>query len=430
MTRIKELMKTVLICVLLVSTGYLTYLTWMYDPQLRPFGVTGSTVKVETHGVHTFNEAARPVRSAVTMKGGRYGLEYDPTAMDLLYNRVSTTVGEALGSASAPEKVTITEWTKALESEGVYFDFLGEIPLSALALWQETEVSSDTGISARRFILSAVSEDVVLYYIDEATAEYFSSVTAVKSESLMEKVGSMEPNGCMFAFEVSKDGDRLGARADTMVFVERLSIRQAEIMEVVADEPLFSNIAEAFWLNPYSNNSYTQQNGTKVAIDNTRSLILTKNGTAVYYDSLEEPSNGPSVYLPGFTPNAAEVIEKVREIIELTAGANSGDAQLYLDNYSYDQRTSKYTVRFSYSLSGAPVFLENQPYAAYFEIQSGFISYARIELRTFILADRKERPMMITDADLLARADRASGYELGIGYTEKSQGLYTEWYRR
>ena len=110
------------------SQGVLSGLLSLFRPQ--------STVETSDPGSSgQLTAAARPVRIAVCDGVNRYAVQYNTAQTDKLYDSVGILLGEALSSAYSPTAITESVWQAALSSPGVWFDFLGKIPLETLSAW-------------------------------------------------------------------------------------------------------------------------------------------------------------------------------------------------------------------------------------------------------------------------------------------------------
>ena len=134
-----ERLKTLLIVLLSLSAIYLTGLALVQNRVSGSQGLLSglislfrpqSTVETSDPGnTVQLTAAARPVRIAVCDGVNRYAVQYNTTQTDKLYDSVGILLGEALSSADSPTVVTESVWQAALSAPGVWFDFLGKIPL-------------------------------------------------------------------------------------------------------------------------------------------------------------------------------------------------------------------------------------------------------------------------------------------------------------
>ena len=156
-----EPLKTFIIVLLLASSLFLAGKTGVFNELISSVPVLenagdwirslGRQNSSSIEGSIFLHEAARPGGIVLTDRDGLHvGAMYDRAAINDLYNRVSKTLGEALGSASVPEEVDRRQWEGALGSEGVYFEFSDEIPLTVAARWLGLEMINVNSHSAKR----------------------------------------------------------------------------------------------------------------------------------------------------------------------------------------------------------------------------------------------------------------------------------------
>lgn len=440
MSRVKEAFKSVLIVLLIISGMVLTVKTWVYDPSMLPgdfYEKTGrllsyigidisipGAVTVETRRIHNTQEAARPIRCAIKLPDGRYGAEYDSTLVSQVYDKTKRLVGEAIGSGSEPVEVSQKEWRQALGHIGIYYDYLADIPMSAIAIWQNYEPSSHIKSSAQHIILAVDGETVGLYYTSGAKDRYMFSKTALNPDDLADVLTDYSANGCVFTFE---DGTVDHDAMDELFLFEGQPVRLASSSRQQYDESGFTSLLKAFGMG-LSSARYTQSDNTIVAVDRARTLTLSGRGDLVYSDSGEDKSGEMVIYVS--KPKVEEIVETVRIITEQTAGPLSGDAEISLVRFEYDASKDEYVVAFDYNLNGIPVILSSLSNAATFRIRGGVLVYSHIQLRTFMFEDDTYRPMPIKTAIVLGK----KGANCSLCYSERDTGGETDldigWYSR
>lgn len=436
MGRFRETAKTIIIVLLLISALWLTVMTWVYDPSIissELYGRAGKllsligieipgVVSVQTKRVHDLREAAAPVRCAITFDEGRYGAEYDSTLVAQVVDRTRRLVGEAIGSASEPAEISADEWRAALGRNGVYFDYLDDIPMPAIARWQNFEPSPHIKGRARHLILSVDGGVVGLYYTTGKGGKYLYSKTAVNLLDMAEALAGYSPNGCVFAFE-REDIDP--KPMDELFLFERPPLRTASVYRLSHEDMEFNDLLKAFGMS-LSSGRYTQSRGnTVIAVDGPRTLSLSENGDLVYSDTEEGQTEGYVIYVS--KSSEAEIIENIRQLTEKTAGLRSGDAYLRLSRFEYDKDKDEYTVGFDYYLNGVPVILSATPDAATFRIRGGVVVYAYVRLCSFELEDETFRPLPLETAIVLA----GEGADCGLCYAENDSGrLEIKWFSR
>ena len=183
--RAPEWVKNLLLTGLTLSALYLATLSPLYLNSPL-YGWTGRLLSsgADPAGEQvSFSAAARPASMAVTNSAGRYGVQYDNGAVDALFDQTGTLLGEALGSAGEAQPVTEARWRRALADEGIFFDFTGTVPLSALSGWlREGERNGLLSGDARRMVLAAGEDGAVwLYYQDtQDRHSFYARATALR----------------------------------------------------------------------------------------------------------------------------------------------------------------------------------------------------------------------------------------------------------
>ena len=124
----------------------------------------------------------RPVRMSVQLgSGGRYGVQYDQTAVDALFDATASLLGDALGSAQRPVQVTEGAWREGpLRRMGHLLRLPGHrapdralrIPVPALSIRPCLRRTSGGSCWPRR------EGTVRLYYSNESTGLYYACDTA------------------------------------------------------------------------------------------------------------------------------------------------------------------------------------------------------------------------------------------------------------
>ena len=108
-------------------------------------------------------------------------------------------------AAGEAQPVNEARWRQALADEGIYFDFAGSVPLSALAGWlREGEKNGLLSGDARRMVLAAGEHGAVGFLQDDQDKKtFYGRATALQTQAHLTPVtASFAPNGAKFAFEV------------------------------------------------------------------------------------------------------------------------------------------------------------------------------------------------------------------------------------
>ena len=200
--RIIEWGKNILIVLLTLSALFLLTMT----PLVQDSGLAALVRSGNAGGgaspVSVQPDLVLPARLAVYRDGERYGLQYDDERMEELFVAFGPLLGEALSGAGEPAPLTGAGWRDRLSRPGVYFDFAGTVPLSALASWLGGEECDLKG-SARRAVLCAAQDDqVALCWQDAGDGGFYTCATTLsRSLHLDPALETVSPNGAYFAFE-------------------------------------------------------------------------------------------------------------------------------------------------------------------------------------------------------------------------------------
>ena len=349
------------------------------------FRSRGEAVPVEAPGDGRPAMAAQAVRIAICNGEERFAVQYDTAQTDRLFDAVGGLLGEGLASAKSPEQVDEAVWRRALQTPGVYFDFLGQIPLDALYAWLG-EGASNPNLSgtARRVLLARDSTDaVVLYYSNEETGLYYACGTAVIYSGHMEEMlAGYGGNGAFFAFEYGAEQSYAELDPYVLIFSAPPTPGAARISNPLAGVAgaQLEALQNALSFRPQSSSAvYPVQGGITVR-EGRETLTIASDGTVTYH-APEQDASRYMVAEDGQSATDAQVIEAARELAA-AAGSWAGSARLYLTELEYGEDGTQ-TVRFGYSLEGAMVRLSGDLPAAEFTVRGGQITDYTIRFRTY-----------------------------------------------
>ncbi len=345
-----------LLSVLLFGSGRLSGLVPRQEPVSDPGEESAPTA------------ATLPAALVVTTGAGRFGVQYDQARTDALFARMGPLLGDALASAAGPQTIPGGEWQEKLSAPGVYFDFAGEIPLSALGGWLSEAGECSLEGSARRLLLCAGEGDgVLLCWQDAGTGLFYRCGTALSRSLHLEPIlGEVRANGAYFAYE----DETLSALLRPYTLVTEESARS----EYDAVNPLSqANVSALLSALSFSDQDHTQVSGGEAYLDGGDRLEVDQTGGVTY-----RAARGDK-YPAG--PGAAGAIEAARALAEKTAGAFCGDADLYL--ISARQEEDGYEVSFGYRLNGSAVRLYQEGWCARFRIREGYITDFTLRLRSY-----------------------------------------------
>lgn len=318
--------------------------------------------------------AVLPARMAVYRDGERYGLQYDDTRMAELFATLNPLLGDALASAGEPRGLSEGEWRDCLQQNGVYFDFSGEVPLTALSRWLGGEEGNAPAGSSRRIALTAGEDDqVVLCWQDGAEGAFYACGTALSHALHLDPaVEGVAANGAYFAFEDKE--------LETVLSPYTLITEGGQSgMRYAATAPLANLAGVETLLKALSFNSQNHAPGSsgEVYVDGADRLVVGDGGTVTY-----RAAQGEKYPVSGFT--AAQAADGARAIAEGAIGPMCGDALLYL--ISAQEYQGGWRLRFGYRLNGSAVYLYDEGWAAEFVVQGGYVTEFTLHLRCYTAA--------------------------------------------
>lgn len=420
--RLIELAKDVLIVLLGCSALWLAARTPLTAPLRDLFREESPRVVYGQSQAESRDSGALPMAMSANLPGGmgapegsegtRYGVCYNQSACQELFQKVAGSLAETLSSAGAPEAVSREEWETALTARlGVYMDFQGEIPLPVLVGWLsggETRLTA----SVRRLALTQWEAGTDVYYRDEEDGSFYRCRSEVAdSFSLAEALAGLTDNGAFFAFESELYA---GLAPDTLLLPDApapavysasnpMSAGQAALENLVLDL--------GFSLNSTSFYSTDEQ----VARSGDDSIRLSGRGVALYQYEGRTGSGLFPVLRQGEAGVLFDRVETCRQIALSAMGARCGEARLYL--LSVAQRGNGLEIEFGYSLNGVPV-LPDRGSAAHFVVEGGQVVQFSIYLRNYAAGDTSSLVLPPRQGAAALAARGLEGEELLLTYAD------------
>lgn len=420
--RLVELGKDVLIVLLSCSAIYLA------TDILLPGGLNRLWQEKEPTGAGVVAQqetsvAAWPVRMAVSSWNGesvvRMGVQYDREACDTQFEPVARLLREAMSDPGFARTVTQREWERALgQTSSLYFDLLGEFPLSVLSGWLS---GSDCGLTGtvRRLVLAAEGDMVNLYYRDEDSGNYYASqANLATAEQLRAVTETVLDNGTVFAFELKEFS---GLAGQTMLQAETPRPRvyaaanplagEGQVEEITRDSVLGRLLTALF----FPDSSYIYSGTDQVIRSGNDTLRISSGGTVRYAAEKGERSRY-QIHSKEGKPTQFEMAEACRRLAEGAAGALSGDARLYLREMR--QNGEAWQIDFGYCLDGAAVQVGESGYAAHFYVEDGEITQFTLHLRSY--TDTGTHSIVLPERQAMAAMEAldAQGGELMLVYRD------------
>lgn len=417
-----ELGKDVLILLLAVSAVWLTVLT------LSRSGLSGlwqdeSSTQVSLVGQREEGGALWPVRMAVTRWDGesavRFAAQYDRETCRAQFQQAASLLREALSGSSAEQSVSRIRWERALsQTTNLYFDFLGNIPLSVLSGWMSGKENGWEG-TARRMILSLEGEEVVLYYQDDLTGNCYARRAEVVTVQQMESaVEGIAENGANFAFErenfAQLDGNTmlLSEQPRPKVYSAANPLAGSAGAERLESDSALGRLVLAL---DFPDNSYVYSGTDQVVRSGRDTLRISKDGVVSYNAAKGEQSHY-QISAHAAQPTVFEIAEACRQIAESAVGAMAGEGRLYLREILPTQ--TGWTVDFAYCLDGAHVQVGEAGCAAHFTVEGNEIVQFVFQMRSY--TDTSVRSIVLPEEQAAAavQALDKEGSELILVYRD------------
>ncbi|MFQ7454500.1 MAG: hypothetical protein ACLRNQ_27715 [Flavonifractor plautii] len=359
------------------------------------------------------------MRIAVCDGVDRFAVQYDPAQADRLFSSVGILLSEALSSAASPHTVPESAWRDALQAPGVWFDFLGELPLEALYAWMGEGGSNPSLTATARQLAVAQDLDggVSLYYHNESDGLYYACETEVAYTGHMDElVSGHGSNGAFFVFEL--EADRGYAGLDPYVLLTSatpspLVYHSANPLSS-PDEATVSALQAAVSFQTQSDALYEIPGGLRLRVGR-ETLEIGNDGTVSYHTSEDAASRYPIGTTDGYT--VSELVETTRRLAADTVGASCGAAQLYLMDIT-EGADGTTEVCYGYSLSGAAVLLPEDGCAARFTVRNGQIIDYTLRFRRY--EETAEHSLLLPERQAAAALEALSpeGRELVVFYTD------------
>lgn len=362
--------------------------------------------------------AAQPVRLSVSDGSERFAVQYDTAQTDQMFSSLGILLSEALSSAAAPSEVTEQAWRDALCAPGVWFDFLGDIPLEALCAWM-VEGGSNPNLPAAARQVAVARDDgggVSLYYHNVEDGLYYACRTAVAYEGHMDElVTGYGGNGVSFVFELEEGGGYDGLDPYVLLSAATPSpaVFRASTPLSGTDTNAVSALQESLSFQVSSDAIYAIPGGLRLRLGR-ETLEIGGDGTVTYHTSEELPTRYP-VGEDGYT--VTELVETTRRLAADTVGRTCGAARLYLAGVETGG-DGAVTVSYGYSLNGAAVLLPEDGCAARFTVQDGQITDYTLRFREY--EETAEHSLLLPERQAAAALDALSpeGRELLLCYTD------------
>jgi len=373
------------------------------------------------------SSVAWPVRMAISSWTGesmiRYGVQYDRAVCEEQFQPVASLLREALSGLGVAQEVSEVIWQRVLrQHDSLYFDLLGDIPISVLSGWLSGTENPQEG-TVRRLILAAEQKHVLVYYQDTVTQKYYMRVADVVSvEQIHSVTQALMGNGAQFAFEM--EGYE-GLEGNTLLLPEQPQPKIFAVSNpmdgVSQTEELDqnSNLGKLLMSLSFPDSSYIYSGTDQVIRSGNDTLRISAQGV-VRYNAAEGEKSRYIVESQNDQPTAFEVAEACRRLADGAAGELSGEARLYLKEMS--RTPNGWQVDFFYCLDGARVQVGEEGYAAHFVVEGTEITQFILQLRCY--EQTGEQSIVMPEQQACAAMDAMGkrGSELLLAYRDMGSG--------
>ncbi|MEA4824379.1 MAG: hypothetical protein VB111_09740 [Clostridiaceae bacterium] len=435
MSRVRNVLKNFTCVALLCTAIALTYAVWSYTMGvsgtgllLRAFGIGEQTATLNT-GYEEMSYAVRavtPLNCAVRadQSAGLYGTT-DRETSSACFERMGAVLAEALATAEEPVLATSYQWRDALSGTMVFMDFGGRVPLAALARLLGARAPESLTDAARYVVLSIEESEegrrAALYYkSDDRTI--LRCQTDADADYLIALSSDLRANGYRFAYEEGLADAREVLLLTPQTTAPEITAYNVLLTAAESDyDRIMEDVLEGFGFNAYMPRVYNESDGTRVYVEEERTLRVSGDGRIAYYDPL---AAGAEVYMPDEEEQTACIAEASRLASGILA-SYIGDAELFLLDASYDEESELFIVRFG-AECGSIRILTARTATATCEFRGGELSAANLELVTYRRTGVNTAIIPATQA--LAAAPYTGGFGLYYRVTERlaDAGWYVE----
>ena len=415
----RDFLQNITIVLLSLSAVFLFTQTQLYSlgvdagsDYLRYLGGAQTSAVSETAALTSLSA---PVRLAVTgVYGGRYG-SVAGTTTDEVFEPVGGLLREALRSVQSLTPCEPQEFLRALEGTSIYFDFLEPLPLPVLA--GLVGASLESGVSARRLVISAQGAGEAVLYLWDGEEDCRRSTTAVSEAELESVVGGYELNGASFALDGGTGPE--SARMDPCSLFP-LEPPALPVLSSAAVLPDSATLLTALGFYPRTNSRYTESGGVEVVTDGDRTLRLSPDGS-IRYRSGGDPAI--SIAAAGEDPTVTEAVMGVSALLNNLLTTQESGAGLYLLGVRETESTQ--VLSFGWQSGGVPIRLDRGGAAAEVTLSGNVVSMLTLRFRQY--ADTGELSLLLPLRQALAIAARQEGAELSIGYVDDGATASASW---
>ena len=350
MTRLIELVKTILIVLLICSLVLLTVasvpthtlreIPWL-STLLQPIAPLIGLPQAELAYVAAapaIQDAAKPLVISVNNSAGRSTAQWSFTELDTRFDSLGRYLGQALDTAETFTKVSQPQLQTALTAESIYFGYGAPLPPAVVASWLGASLEAAVP-DTEAFLLSVNGSAVELYLMGETA---YVSATPLSAAELRGLLDNYRPDSSCFAFETDYPLPPL-----TLIPGEQIVLSGGSATDSVTGR-FVEQLATDLGFNPYGESRYTDNDGGIHFSEANCALEITTGGQILL--------TAAEGRFEAAGPDQAALAELARQLTDLATGGNPGRARLYLTGITETETGTVCT--FDYHFSGIPVMLD------------------------------------------------------------------------
>ena len=380
-----EWTKTALIALLSVSALFLAWRTGIFNDFFTSLPFVGSVAELiggaggaaESAGA-TIKEAARPLSIVITDdEGQRYGARFDTDERYAVYERTSSILGEALGSATGPVRINEDEWRTALSGPGLFYEYAAPVRLSVLEAWFSGARRQDTAHNAillRRVFVAFGEGKSRLYYQEHGSGLFFEADTASAAGKAQE-LQSFSANGAVFAFET---GAAIAENAPYMLIMPGRDHPDVKATAAGSAGELLDIALSSLGRSDEASTRYRTADDVLVCFGTQFNIRVFSDGRILYRRTNEPAADGAAQAL-----SESEMIEIARGIAADSAGAACGAAEVMFESIEAGETDGYFTVTFGYYIAGGRIYLKEDRPAARVTFESWEVTGTEVIFRHF-----------------------------------------------
>jgi hypothetical protein len=381
--RLLEFLKDLLILALTCSA---LYLTWQSPIALQLRGVASTAGQETSAAPRQSREAVSPYGLCARNSLGLYGVSYDDALVGRAFETLSPFLGEALSTASAPQKITQRQWRSLLEAPGVYCAFQGTPSLSALAACLGDDLSLSDALSpsgdsgASTLVLSWDGSAVWLAWWDGTT--YSKAQTSLSYQGAFQTaLEDFSPNGAAFAYTLAQTDDAYSS-LDPYVLVSMTApqpqVYTASSPDFVGDQEALEQLLSVLGFQSGVGSAY--ESGGEVALTESGDRLRVNSAGKVTFYAGDE-SRYPTSAGKSTTCTAQEAALAAWDLLNRAAEPWKGDINYILTGV--EPTDQGWTVTFQAQLDGVPVLTGEEGWCARFTVTGHTISDFTLTLRSY-----------------------------------------------